>query len=352
MQPALARQFGAVRLGVVAADLPAGVAQAEGDRPPDEPEPDDVDPRRGRGVIVGPDRSCERRGASRGAAIGGLRGRGTHHGAIVPAARGGDGEAAHLVGRQRPPLPRPQPAVAERTDARAHQARHRVADRLAHPPHLAVAAFVDDDAQHARRRLRHRGRGGAAVVEVDAVAQAADRARAHAAGPGDHLGEVLLVDAVARVGDAVGELAVVREHQQALGVGVEAADREDPRVGRHVVEHRPAPVRVLGGGHHPGRLVEQVVHEIGPRPDRCAVDLDQVVFGVDAATEPGDLAVDRHLSGGDQLLGGAAAAPAPARQDLLQPLARALGVAGGVTRCGHPTRAARPRGPPPRRRRG
>ena len=67
------------------------------------------------------------------------------------------------------------------------------------------------------------GRGGQAVVELDALAQAADRAGAHAAGPVDHLGEVLLVDAVARVGDAVGQLAVVGEQQQALGVGVEAA---------------------------------------------------------------------------------------------------------------------------------
>ena len=62
-------------------------------------------------------------------------------------------------------------------------------------------------------------------------APGADRSAARA-----HGGEVLLVDAVAGVGDAVGQLAVVGQQQQALGVGVEPTDREHPRLGRHELD--------------------------------------------------------------------------------------------------------------------
>ena len=51
-----------------------------------------------------------------------------------------------------------------------------MADRLAHPPHLAVAALVDGDPQHARARLGDPGRRGHAVVQLDAVAEAANGA--------------------------------------------------------------------------------------------------------------------------------------------------------------------------------
>ena len=71
-------------------------------------------------------------------------------------------------------------------------------------------------------------RCGHAVVELDAVAQAAQPAGRHR--PAVDLDEVLLLDAVARVGDAVGQLAVVGEQQQSLGVGVEPPDGEHPRL--------------------------------------------------------------------------------------------------------------------------
>ena len=61
-----------------------------------------------------------------------------------------------------------------------------------------------------------------------------------ATGPGD-LGEVGLHDAERRVGEPVGELAVVGQQQQALGVGVEASDVEEPGVAvGHEVGQRAA----------------------------------------------------------------------------------------------------------------
>ena len=57
------------------------------------------------------------------------------------------------------------------------------------------------------------------------------------------LGEVGLVDPVARVGEALGEVAVVGEQEQALGVVVEAADREHPRLVGHELDDGRATLR-------------------------------------------------------------------------------------------------------------
>ena len=105
---------------------------------------------------------------------------------------------------------------------------HRVADGLAHAPHLAVAALVDREPQQRR--------GGTSATCAGAVipSSSSTPSRSRRSAPGDgralDLGEVLLLDAERRVGEAVGEVAVVGEQQQALGVGVEAADREHPRL--------------------------------------------------------------------------------------------------------------------------
>ena len=282
------------------------------------------------------------------------------------------------VGQRPPRAPGARPAVLERADARPHQPRHRVADGLAHPPDLAVAALVDRDPQHAGAGLGDLGRGGHAVLELDAVAQPAQRARADLAAVDG--GQVLLVDAVAGVGDAVGQLAVVRQQQEALGVGVEAADGEHPRLVGHQLDDGRAPVGVLGRRDDAGRLVQQVVDEAGLGADRRAVDLDEVDVGVDPPAEHGDLAVDGDPPGGDEVLAHPPAAPAratpapsagarrpgparprrsPTAPTAAVPAARAVPVGHvsrrrrrWVARSATASGAARPRGPRRRRRRG
>ena len=44
-------------------------------------------------------------------------------------------------------------------------------DRIAHPPHLALAPLADRDLEQARPTLAHPCRSGAAVIELDALAQ-------------------------------------------------------------------------------------------------------------------------------------------------------------------------------------
>ena len=199
------------------------------------------------------------------ACLGGRGGRaalGSEAAAAVSSAR----TSAAVSGRH---CPGEQAPVGDRADAGPHQTDHRVPDDLAHAPDLAVAALVDDDAQAVRLHEGHLGRGGESVVELDPLAEAT-----HLGGSGDagHDGQVLLLDPVAGVGQAVGQVPVVGQHQQPLGVDVEAADGKDPGVAGHQVDHGGPALGVGRRGDHPRRLVEQVVHQAGPDREGHAVD--------------------------------------------------------------------------------
>ena len=90
----------------------------------------------------------------------------------------------------------------------------------------------------------------------------------------------------------MGQLAVVGEQQQPLGVDVEAADGEHPRLGRHEVDDGGPALGVAGRRDDAGRLVQQVVDEVGVGGHQGAVDLEHVAADVDPRADVGDLAVD------------------------------------------------------------
>src|SRR5207302_6139937 len=94
------------------------------------------------------------------------------------------------------------------------------------------------------------------------------------------------------------------QEEATFGVPVEPADGEDPGFIGDEIGHGRATLRVVGGGDHLGRLVEQVVHEAGPDGDGDAVDGDAVPLGVDAPPEGRHLAVDLDAAFPDQLLAG------------------------------------------------
>jgi len=66
----------------------------------------------------------------------------------------------------------------------------------------------------------------------------------HRGGLALHLGEVLLVHPVGGVGESLGQVAVVREEQQPLGVEVQSAHGEDPGLGGDELEHGGATLGV------------------------------------------------------------------------------------------------------------
>ena len=80
------------------------------------------------------------------------------------------------------------------------------------------------------------------------------------------------------MGEAVREIAVVREQQHTARVDVEPADGHDPCVVPDEIDDGRTPLRVARGRHDPERLVEQDVCEL-LLPDPLAVDLDHVARG-------------------------------------------------------------------------
>ena len=183
------------------------------------------------------------------------------------------------------------------------QAAHRVADRLAHPLHLVLAALVDRQLEAPRRRGGGPGRGGEAVVELDAFREPAQRLAVWVA---LDLGLVDLVHLVARVREPVGELTVVREQQRAGRVRVETADRDDAGLGRDEPDDRRPALRVAGGRHGARRLVQEAGRRAaasrpaGRRARPCRAAPDERV-------QLARLPVHAHAAGLDQLVGACAA---------------------------------------------
>jgi hypothetical protein len=62
-------------------------------------------------------------------------------------AAAGRVQCGDFIGAEQPPTPRPQIAQAQWPHAHAPQLQHRVMNRLHHPPHLALASFVNNHAQ-------------------------------------------------------------------------------------------------------------------------------------------------------------------------------------------------------------
>ena len=100
-----------------------------------------------------------------------------------------------------------------------------------------------------------------------------------------HLGVVDARHLVARVRHALGEGAVVRQQDQALGGHVEPADREQARHRRHQVHHGRPPLGVAARADDAARLVEHQVDGRLRRLDADAVDADVVLLEVGLGAE-------------------------------------------------------------------
>src|SRR5262245_4997085 len=138
-------------------------------------------------------------------------------------------ESAELVAGERPQLPRPERAQRNWADVCADQPLDGMADRREHPAHDVIAPLVDDefDENAAARTAHHLERVDmrGPVLQRDARPQRATEVL------GDrpaHLGDICLRDLVSGVGKAVRQLAIVREQDQSLGVGIEPADVKQP----------------------------------------------------------------------------------------------------------------------------
>ena len=207
-----------------------------------------------------------------------------------------------------------EPQRAERDPLEPHDV---VADRLAHPPHLPLAALVQHDLEPVRGEPAHARRRGPAVLELHAVAQPPQRRLAHRRAA--HLGAVDARHLERRVRQAVRELAVVRQQQQAGGVGVEPPDRVEALAARHERDDRRAALRVLRRADVAGRLVQRVDDVAALERGRPAVDRDGVALPHVARRVAHDLAADRHAPGEHELLRGAPRGDARVGEELGEP---------------------------------
>ncbi|SIJ35147.1 Uncharacterised protein [Mycobacteroides abscessus subsp. abscessus] len=150
------------------------------------------------------------------------------------------------------------------------------------------------------------------------------------------LREVGLGDLVAGMGEAVGQLPVVGEQDEALGVGVEASDVEDPLGAvADVVAEVLAPLGVLHRRDDPGGLVEREVDLLRARRDPQGVDVDRLGLRIDAGAELGDdVPVDLDPSVEDELLARATGPQPRLGEDLLQAHSPADVGVRGLSRAG------------------
>src|SRR5690625_4753591 len=155
----------------------------------------------------------------------GLRGRGRRrprlqaHGLV---------ELAHLLGGECPHRARLEGLEIDRTDLGACQVRDRVSHRFHEAPHDVFAALVQTDLdQRLGFDVVHHTEGvdlHRSVVQFHPCAQAFHHAVGYRTG---HLGDVCLGDPVSRVGEPVGDLTVVGQQNEPLGLGVQSSHVED-----------------------------------------------------------------------------------------------------------------------------
>ena len=218
-----------------------------------------------------------------------------------------------------------QRPIGDRAESHALQPDDRVADGLAHVAHLAGAPLVQRD-RHQRLVL---ARAEPGVDEADDGGRRPPAPECHPAaqplegalvGHAAYAGVVLALDLVTRVQQARGEVAVVGEQQQALGVVVEAAYRIDVLVHvRQQVQDRGPLLGVLPRRHVAARLVEEDVAVARGDAHALAVDANVVSGRVGPRAQLAHrLAVHRHPALQDQRFGGAPGCHTGGGEDLLE----------------------------------
>ncbi len=187
---------------------------------------------------------------------------------------------------RRPQLGWGEPAVRARTQVSQRQRAEpdplqrsdRVADRLAHPLDLALAALVDRQLDRVRRDPPDARRGGHAVVEPHARPQRSQRAGAHRRARHDR-------PVGLRRPRTAGASAGARAHRRWSAGSAPSLSASSRPTGyrrssaRHERDDRPAAVGVAGGRDDAGRLVQRVHDPFGLAANRPPVHGDVVALG-------------------------------------------------------------------------
>ncbi len=121
------------------------------------------------------------------------------------------------------------------------------------------------------------------------------------------------------MGEAIGEVAVIREDEQALRIGIEPPYRKHARFGRYQVGNDLPPLRVACRADYPARLEQQVIRQPGTGRKRQAVDRDPRRLRVYLLPDTRRLAVDSDPPRSDQILGAPTGGVTRAGYQLVEP---------------------------------
>lgn len=228
-------------------------------------------------------------------------------------------ELTLLAGRQVAPLADAEALYRDRPDSRPPQSLHLDPGDLHDPSHQVVDPLVNGDREdNAVRRFAeqaHLFRHDPPPVDDDPVP---DPRELRGGRPRVRQDVILLGQPVPRMHDPVGDIAVIGEEQQTLGLAVEPTDREDALGDVHEVHHGPATALIAHRRDVAGRLVQdQVAQRL--RRQELPIDADLVVNRIGLRPQLGhDLAVDRNSPFPDQPLGRAARSDSSRGEDALQ----------------------------------
>jgi hypothetical protein len=186
---------------------------------------------------------------------------------------------------------------------------HLVTKAGEHSADLAVLALVEHHLQHGALLVLRTDRDPLGMHlrlrEPDAAVQSVDELLA---GHARDLDEIFLLHAISRVGQEVGEAAVVGDQNQTLAHPVEPADREEPLFTGHEIDHPRTARGIEVGRDHAHRLVEHVDDPLRVWQP-FAVYTNLLGLRIDSAPERGHhLPINLDAARRDQFLARAAAA--------------------------------------------
>jgi hypothetical protein len=199
------------------------------------------------------------------------------------------------------------------------QAQHRIPDFLEHLAHNTVTALMNDDLYDrsvfgVSHRPNHR-RCCALTVDHYATPDPVQHLRRRVS---VEQGFVLLLDFEPRMHDTVGNLPVIRQQQQPLGLTIEPTDGNHSLVDRYKIHHRVPPALVGRCGDVAARLVQQYVSEARTR-DQFAVDLDLLALSINLCSKLRDnLAINADPARNNHLFGFSSRRYSAGRKDSLK----------------------------------
>lgn len=230
----------------------------------------------------------------------------------------------------------PEPLRVDAGEGEAQKAQHREPGGLAEAMNLTVLPLLEHDLEPrlvaVEAQAPHLRRARGAAVYLDALLPAVE---VFVLDEATDLRDVHLGRGLARMQQAVRELAVVGQEQGPARVEVEPPDGDDARRHPlHVLGDGGAPLWVFHRGDDVPRLVE---HDVDGNlcGDAPAVDLDDVSSRIRPGSElRHDLAVHGDSPFGDQEFGVAARCHAGLREELLQAFRGHAGALSKASRFG------------------